>query len=231
MLVLGVSMMIKVLSLFFSIENIFYMTLSKDCREAVRIVEEKYFNNFEYKNVKIPLIKIILQDEEGILFKEDKNLIYEKKNTRIVYPFILTSIELSQKLIIRNETKEMTFFLKNDLYRILYKKPKKEKKSFSFISYDQNPERCLELDDDCNVIKNTCYRCTFGSFPIYTTKCEKYFDRICGPTLCGEYNNYACLRGYQYKSNIKSGCQTGSKEVFCKKSLTAYCRDNTLICL
>ena len=227
----GVSTMIKLLSFFFSVEQIFYIVVAKDSKEAFFVTKEKYFDHFDYKQVKIPLVRFILRDEEAVLYKEDNTLIYEKKNVKIVYPFVLKSLELNNVFILKNDQKELIFFLNNPGYRVIYHKPEKNKKDIFFVHYDQNPQRCLELDDNCNVIKNTCYQCTYGSEPIYTAKCEKNFDRICGPTLCGEYNNYACLRGYQYKNDIRSGCQTGSEEVFCKKSLKAFCRDNTLICL
>ncbi len=231
----------KFLSFFYSEEKVFFVKLQEIILESEEIsFEKKYpFHDLErFQGISIPLLKIIKFKKNYCLTKKDQDLfIYENNNCILeknyllkIKNFNLKKIILENNFFILQGKKELKFFKPSKLFKISHEKYKKNKKNFSLTFFESNPEKCLILNEQCEIIKNDCFQCPFGSFEIYTPQCEHQRERICGQTLCGTYNNYACLRGYHHSPKI-SGCQEGSEEGFCQKDLKTHCINNTLICL
>jgi hypothetical protein len=91
---------------------------------------------------------------------------------------------------------------------------------------------CFQLDDSCNVLKNNCSDCEFGSIPVISSKCDKEYNKICSATSCGNRAAPACVRGYNYSGkNIDKGCSDGVLSGYCQEGLSAYCDErNILVC-
>jgi hypothetical protein len=91
---------------------------------------------------------------------------------------------------------------------------------------------CFEVDENCNIIKNTCQNCEFSSLPVISSKCQKIYNRICSATACGNRGASACVRGYNYSAKaIDPGCVDGAMSGYCQEGLSAYCDErNILVC-
>lgn len=88
---------------------------------------------------------------------------------------------------------------------------------------------CYQTDDECNVIKDNCQKCPYGTYYIKNNACAKSMTKVCGIDQCGTQNNYACIRG-PLASEIKEYCLPDSPYGFCHEGLRVSCVNKVLIC-
>ena len=90
-------------------------------------------------------------------------------------------------------------------------------------------EICFETDDECNVVKDNCDQCPYGTYYIKNNACEKSYTKVCGIDRCGERLQYACIRGPS-ASGVKDYCIPDSPYGFCQPGLRVNCINKILIC-
>lgn len=237
------------------------VTINKNYTTSLKIDEPKgttqyivrvdYLNK-DFKKLSDCLIyQIPRTGESGSLYihllnnnKSCEDVLFEKHLFSIeeVYNFGISYKENILKLIIDNKTKQIKllnskFNTDNKIYDHIASRMYLEGVQISRVERDSNTEYykdgsiCLDVDNKCEVIKNTnCDLCQNGTHNIIASNCPSKVRRVCGIKECGEKGNPACIRGFLATKYMGDYCIPDSPVGFCKKGLRVFCENGELIC-
>ncbi len=116
-----------------------------------------------------------------------------------------------------------------------------EKKYFSLTSTEmtqnlviKSGNLCHQVNEKCEEVSaNLCHRCAEGFYEVLGNGCKKMANKYCGIDRCGQKNQPACLRGYQWsEEELSALCFHHNPVGFCQKGLSVTCNEkNEMICL